>query len=250
MKSSNKKFYLYPGVFKTEGKTKSLFVNMANGDVYNIENSYLQNEKNKLEVFQALKDLELGIIEDNEDLSLEKQEKLIIPYESNLRALILNEIYNLKYVTIPIYKIDFFYTGKINKRAIIEEAESLGYVNPIDFYPFEEDNCPYNRERRTLIPYSYYRNIKYNPCWGNMFAIGKKGEVKPCLWSNIVVGIIHKDEFSKIIENIEYYWHFNKDKINDCQECEYRYICSDCRVEAMKDGGKIENKTKGCDIYP
>ncbi len=35
-----------------------------------------------------------------------------------------------------------------------------------------------------------------------------------------------------IVQSLEFQqlWHLNKDKINVCKDCQYRYMCPDCRA--------------------
>lgn len=42
------------------------------------------------------------------------------------------------------------------------------------------------------------------------------------------------NSMEEIIDNylIPQFWSLSKDYISECRECEYRYICKDCRAKA------------------
>lgn len=70
-----------------------------------------------------------------------------------------------------------------------------------------------------------------NKCLNRKLSITADGQIKncPCLakvYGNIrdcsIVEIFRSNEFQK-------YWDITKDKIRVCKDCEYRYICNDCR---------------------
>jgi len=45
------------------------------------------------------------------------------------------------------------------------------------------------------------------------------------------------------------YWNINKDKIKVCQDCEFRYICTDCRAY-LEDPKDIYSKPLKCGYDP
>ena len=44
-------------------------------------------------------------------------------------------------------------------------------------------------------------------------------------------------------------WNINKDKIDVCKDCEFRYICTDCRAY-IKDKRDIYSKPLKCNYDP
>jgi len=45
-------------------------------------------------------------------------------------------------------------------------------------------------------------------------------------------------------------WELSKDKLQVFQECEYRYVCVDCRVKTLNEEGMMSSKTYGCKYNP
>lgn len=100
----------------------------------------------------------------------------------------------------------------------------------------------------------YIRNISGNSCWQGKLNISCDGYVSPCIMGE---GLIDKsfnvrnNTFEEILE--EYlkprFWSLTRDKLDTCRECEYRYVCKDCRPKEMKDNN-LYGKDKNCTYEP
>ncbi len=79
----------------------------------------------------------------------------------------------------------------------------------------------------------------FNSCLNRKISIDTDGNIKNCPSMSKKFGNISNTSLLQVIKNKEFkkYWAITKDKINVCQDCEYRYICPDCRayVENPKD---------------
>lgn len=85
-----------------------------------------------------------------------------------------------------------------------------------------------------------------HPCWQGKINISYNGFVSPCImWqpektannsllSNSLYGVL--EDYIKPV-----FWGLSKDKIDICKDCEYRYVCNDCRPisSSLHDRGKI-----------
>lgn len=72
-------------------------------------------------------------------------------------------------------------------------------------------------------------------CWRGKIAIAPTGDVFPCPPArDIVLGNVKRQSLSDIIvsDHLKQIWELTKDKIETCQDCEYRYACFDCRGKA------------------
>lgn len=52
---------------------------------------------------------------------------------------------------------------------------------------------------------------------------------------------LEKEDFKKL-------WHIKKDEIEICRDCEFRYLCPDCRVFTISDN--LYSKPKKCNYDP
>lgn len=106
-------------------------------------------------------------------------------------------------------------------------------------------------ELKVEIFFFFYSQY-FNPCLGHQVAIDTGGEIKVCLWSDIVLGNIKTDNLKDLIISgvFDEYWEMTKDKIVGCKNCEKRYACNDCRVSSLKEKGSFEEKPGFCNYVP
>ncbi|WP_299214288.1 grasp-with-spasm system SPASM domain peptide maturase [uncultured Dokdonia sp.] len=80
--------------------------------------------------------------------------------------------------------------------------------------------------------YGTSENINFNSCLYKKISIDVNGEIKNCPSMSKSYGNIKSNSLKEITANTSFkkYWNINKDQINICQDCEFRYICTDCRA--------------------
>lgn len=81
-------------------------------------------------------------------------------------------------------------------------------------------------------PDSFHRNQLYHTCLAGKIAVTADGQVIPCIFSrNDIIGSLKDQELAGILESpaLKETWELTKDKVLVCKDCEYRYVCSDCR---------------------
>ncbi len=73
---------------------------------------------------------------------------------------------------------------------------------------------------------------KNNSCLNRKISIDQHGNIKNCPSLSKSFGNIIKNKLEDVLlkEGFKEYWGINKEKINICKDCEFRYICSDCRA--------------------
>jgi SPASM domain peptide maturase of grasp-with-spasm system len=105
----------------------------------------------------------------------------------------------------------------------------ISFTNKID-----ADSCCGN-----ISPYYFSVNLpffmearQFNSCLYRKIAIDQKGNIKNCPSLPATFGHIETTGFLEVIDHLAFreLWHINKDQINTCKDCEFRYICSDCRA--------------------
>jgi radical SAM protein with 4Fe4S-binding SPASM domain len=99
----------------------------------------------------------------------------------------------------------------------------------------------------------YKKNRCWNSCWFGKVAVTSQGNVLPCVFArNQVAGNIKHQSLSEIIngETMLSYWELTKDKVEACKDCEYRYVCQDCRPWAYGFTGKLTAKSPRCTYNP
>lgn len=95
-------------------------------------------------------------------------------------------------------------------------------------------------------------NHHWNSCWLGKAAITAEGEVLPCVFEReLVAGNLNEHSLQWIVHNgLRPFWKLTRDKISVCRDCEYRYICRDCRPWAYGYTGDLYAKTPTCTYDP
>lgn len=91
----------------------------------------------------------------------------------------------------------------------------------------------------TNLP-SFFEAKSYNSCLYRKLAIDETGNIKNCPSLPATFGHINSTSFTELIDNSTFrkFWDISKDQINTCKDCEFRYICSDCRAFLSNSTGK------------
>jgi uncharacterized protein len=97
----------------------------------------------------------------------------------------------------------------------------------------------------------YKLNRKYNSCWAHKIAITKDGKIRPCIYSNIILGDLIHIDMDTLIYKVRKYWHLTKDKVVKCKDCELKYVCFDCREIAIRKNNNLYAANPYCqyDLY-
>jgi SPASM domain peptide maturase of grasp-with-spasm system len=97
----------------------------------------------------------------------------------------------------------------------------------------------------------FFENKFYNGCLNRKVSIDEEGLIKNCPSMNKSFG---NHKYISLIDAVndkifKEMWYLNKDKIKICQECEFRYACTDCRAY-LEDPNDILSKPLKCGYNP
>lgn len=103
----------------------------------------------------------------------------------------------------------------------------------------------------------YLEANNYNSCLHKKIAVDTNGNIRNCPSMPQSFGNIKDTTLKEAInhEDFKRYWNLTKDKIEVCKDCEFRYICTDCRAytertHESKEGLDISKPLKcGYDPY-
>lgn len=86
--------------------------------------------------------------------------------------------------------------------------------------------------KRKVDPQKVLYKMKYHNCFGRYIRINPELNMYPCtMEQRFCHGNIRENSIDELLkDNIR---TFNKDKVQICCICEYRYICSDCRPDTF-----------------
>lgn len=78
----------------------------------------------------------------------------------------------------------------------------------------------------------YYESIHCNSCLNKKISIDSEGNIRNCPSMPQSFGNIKDTTLKEALNHKDFkkYWNLTKDKIEVCKDCEFRYICTDCRA--------------------
>lgn len=107
-----------------------------------------------------------------------------------------------------------------------------------------------------LNMYLFCESLKYNSCLNRKLAIDMNGNIKNCPSMPQNFGNINSDTLKEVFNHSDFkkYWNISKDQIEVCKDCEFRYICTDCRAYTerthINDKGLDTSKPLKCGYDP
>lgn len=121
-------------------------------------------------------------------------------------------------------------------------------------YDFNDGNCCgiITKENLSFQSVQQHNELnKVNGCLYKKISIDKFGNLKNCPSINKNFGNIKNNLIKEIIENNEFkkLGKINKNEIQICQSCEFRYNCTDCRAYLL-DENNIHSKPLKCGYNP
>ena len=99
---------------------------------------------------------------------------------------------------------------------------------------------------------SFTEALAHNSCLNRKISIDKNGEIKNCPSMSQSFGNIKNTTLTEALAHPDFkqYWNINKDQIEVCKDCEFRYICTDCRAYVEDPNNKYSKPAKcGYDPY-
>jgi radical SAM protein with 4Fe4S-binding SPASM domain len=73
------------------------------------------------------------------------------------------------------------------------------------------------------------------------------GDITPCVFMPIKIGNIRRDNLREVWESSEVLWKLrDRDALEGCGACEYRYVCGGCRARAHGYYGDVRAPDPGC----
>ncbi|MCO5259476.1 MAG: grasp-with-spasm system SPASM domain peptide maturase [Crocinitomicaceae bacterium] len=80
-----------------------------------------------------------------------------------------------------------------------------------------------------------FKSMNYNSCLYKKIGVDVNGKVKNCPSMKDVICSFEDLQTIDVKQLETDYWFINKDTISVCKDCEFRYICTDCRVKVVND---------------
>lgn len=150
--------------------------------------------------------------------------------------------------------------GRIGRLLIFDVPKTLKFINnsraskiSVTELFFKDNQCCGQVSVEYFVSNieMYMESKLYNNCLNRKISINSNGEIKNCPSTKGNFGNIKKVKLRNVINNEKFktYWNINKDQISVCKDCEFRYICPDCRA-FREDPDDIYSKPLKCGYNP
>jgi SPASM domain peptide maturase of grasp-with-spasm system len=98
---------------------------------------------------------------------------------------------------------------------------------------------------------NYIESRHFNGCLNRKISIDARGEIRNCPSMPRAFGSARRRRLDAVLDDPEFtaVWTVNKDLIDVCRQCEFRYICSDCRAY-VEDPVDANSKPLKCGYDP
>jgi SPASM domain peptide maturase of grasp-with-spasm system len=92
---------------------------------------------------------------------------------------------------------------------------------------------------------------RHNSCLNRKISVDARGEIKNCPSMTRSFGNVREVSLHSALAQRDFtaLWSINKDQIEVCKDCEFRYICTDCRAY-IRDGADLYSKPSKCSYDP
>ncbi len=127
----------------------------------------------------------------------------------------------------------FIISGSTENKFVNSINEKMGYLYFTQTKITDESHCGIIAASNFVVnTKNFTESIVHNSCLANKLAIDKNGHIKNCPAMKDSFGSITSVSIEEVItkKNFKKYWNINKDQIDTCKDCEFRYICTDCRA--------------------
>jgi uncharacterized protein len=260
-RKSTDEYKFHQFVMLEKGYVNTVIIDFLTGNIFQIDNKTIEKfEKLKYEdISEFIKESEEEklLIKINRNTwipnFLDDNEKYYFELDNISELAILLEIDDSVDLFLVKEKFKYVDITHINYYGS-QEIESIGFFSKIDYKEKNFNNCinlaKVDGHFENVIETFYYSNKLYNSCWGKRIAVTNDRKIRPCIYSEIIIGDIEEDTIGEIILKAKKYWEITKDKVSKCKDCELRYICFDCREIAFRKKGELFDENPYCNYNP
>lgn len=137
-------------------------------------------------------------------------------------------------------------------KVIFEEESSSGSLFFINQSISSSSHCGYiHKDYFSSSIELFTESQSRNTCLNKKISIDVDGNIKNCPAMLRNYGNIRTQSLQETlaIDEFQQLWHINKDQIHICKDCEFRYICVDCRA-FLQDPANSFSKPLKCGYNP
>ena len=221
-------FIAYPTDFFTPFEITNAIITVSWNTINNLVTTLEQVKDLRIQhvELRVVDDIRLSELDNLVDLLHGSQAKAIEIYIShdgqveNELSTYLNRF--LKVIRLYLYKSSRSAPAEKDARIIYITTESISekHCGVVSEYYFSPNALHYTE------------SLRHNSCLNRKISIDINGKIKNCPSMKESYGNISDTTLSEALNKSGFkkYWNINKDQIAVCKDCEFRYVCTDCRA--------------------
>jgi SPASM domain peptide maturase of grasp-with-spasm system len=173
--------------------------------------------------------------------------QLVIPYPKlNIPITTLKKFLraNLRISSLTFHGSPFY--------KVVKVIGNLSYIYFVKRNVISTKDCGIIRSKDFGISLSLYtESLNFNTCLNRKIGIDADGEIRNCPSMTKSFGNIKNKSLFEALNEDEFrsLWKITKDQIDVCKDCEFRYLCTDCRAN-IKDTSNIFSQPARCNYNP
>jgi SPASM domain peptide maturase of grasp-with-spasm system len=208
------------------------------------ELSILKCEALELRFFNVIMTIfELREILSTTNNSTLRSVEVLVPYNESFS---IDKIIGLRKDYSRLQKITLY---KANYNKIIEHVDICIFYTEQNI---SEDNCGIVSSWYFISKTENFIEAKhYNSCLNKKISVDRLGFIKNCPSMKTSFGNINDTSLIDVLDEKDFksIWNITKDNILVCKDCQYRYVCIDCRA-FISDDNNIYSKPIKCKYNP
>lgn len=201
----------------------------------------------QLRSYNHLEHREIDSVMASIDTSIIETVQIILPFISDIENEKLVEIAQ-KYLRLRLVQI----YGCDEEKLIYSSEDKRTNVVVVENSLINEKSCGVVSAEYFSVAFSTFSESQHhNSCLNRKISIDKDGNIKNCPSMSRSYGNIKNTTLQEALDHPDFkkVWDINKDKIHVCKDCEFRYICTDCRAY-IEDPADILSKPLKCGYNP
>lgn len=140
-----------------------------------------------------------------------------------------------------------------------EKKKSVEYSQRVQVMFYEDQllsstHCGFVHKENFILNKTFFlESMNFNSCLNRKIVIDVKGQVKNCPAMTELFGDHHEVSLQSIARKSAFQakWAITKDEVVVCKNCEFRYVCLDCRAfQTITSEDKLHGKPIKCNYDP
>lgn len=147
---------------------------------------------------------------------------------------------------LKLSRVSYIQIYNSNRNEIVKTSDNKHIIYCKDIILSKNSCGVVNNNYFTLNKYLYAESLHHNSCLHKKISIDSEGNIRNCPSMPQSFGNIRDTTLEEALNHKDFkkYWNITKDKIEVCKDCEFRYICTDCRAYTEK----THNNEDGLDV--